>query len=164
MTNYVGNGSWNKPPTQIDCLSLIRLKMLYIYGHPMDVNNPKYLDKVLLCNRPSQTTIRYTWMKAYENLFKVENLKSNSMQTFDSGIASIFDMSTLDATNLSLNFVEVLKDIFKLDYGHLHTPILVFKCEWIKREDNRGNPTYGRDDVGFFMVNFCHMLPLSFEP
>ncbi len=91
----------------------------------MDVNNPKYLDKVLLCNRPSQTTIWYTWMKAYENLFKVEDLNSNSMQTFDNGIASIFDMSTLDAIDLSLNFVEVLKDIFKLDYGHLHTPIVI---------------------------------------
>lgn len=131
MTNYVGNGSWNTP-TQIYRLPLIGFKMLYIYGHPMDVNNPKYLDKVLLCNRPSQTTIQYTWMKAYENLFRVEDLKSNSMQTFDSGIASVFDMSTLDARVLSLNFVEVLKDIFKLDYGHLHTLIVIFKCEWIK--------------------------------
>jgi hypothetical protein len=78
MTNYVGNGSWNTP-TQIYRLPLIGFKMLYIYGHPMDVNNPKYLDKVLLCNRPSQTTIQYTWMKAYENLFRVEDLKSNSM-------------------------------------------------------------------------------------
>lgn len=131
MTNYVGNGSWNTP-TQIYRLPLIGFKMLYIYGHPMDVNNPKYLDKVLLCNRPSQTTIQYTWMKAYENLFRVEDLKSNSMQTFDSGIASVFDMSTLDARILSLNIVEVLKDIFKLDYGHLHTLIVIFKCEWIK--------------------------------
>jgi len=131
MTNYVGNGSWNTP-TQIYRLPLIGFKMLYIYGHPMDVNDPKYLDKVLLCNRPSQTTIQYTWMKAYENLFRVEDLKSNSMQTFDSGIASVFDMSTLDARILSLNIVEVLKDIFKLDYGHLHTLIVIFKCEWIK--------------------------------
>jgi len=71
-------------------------------------------------------------MKAYENLFRVEDLKSNSMQTFDSGIASVFDMSTFDATDLSLNFVEILKDIFKLDYGHLHTLVVIFKCEWIK--------------------------------
>jgi hypothetical protein len=71
-------------------------------------------------------------MKAYENHFKVEDLKSNSMQTFDNGVASIFDMSTIDARNLSLNFVEVIKDTFKLDYGHLHVLIVIFKCEWIK--------------------------------
>jgi hypothetical protein len=57
-------------------------------------------------------------MKAYKNYFKVEDLKSNSMKTFDNGIALIFDMSTLDAKDLSLNFVKVLKDIFKSDYGH----------------------------------------------
>jgi hypothetical protein len=132
MTNYVGNGSWNKPPTQIYRLSLIGFKMLYIYGHPMDINNPKDLDKVLLCSRPFQIATQYTWMKAYENHFKVEDLKSNSMQTFDNGVASIFDMSTIDARNLSLNFVEVIKDTFKLDYGHLHVLIVIFKCEWIK--------------------------------
>ncbi len=92
----------------------------------MDVNNPKDLDKVLLCIRSFQTMTQYTWMKAYENHFKVEDLKSNSMQTFDNGNTSIFDMSTFDVKDLSLNFVEVLKDIFKLDYGHLHTPIVIF--------------------------------------
>ncbi len=61
--------------------------------------------------RPFQATIRYTWMKAYDNHFKVEDLKSNSMQTFDNGIASVFDMLILDAKDLSLNFIEVLKDI-----------------------------------------------------
>jgi hypothetical protein len=50
-------------------------------------------------------------MKAYDNHFKVEDLKSNSMQTFDNGIASVFDMLILDAKDLSLNFIEVLKDI-----------------------------------------------------
>ncbi len=92
----------------------------------MDVNNPKDLDEVLLCTRPFQTVTQYTSMKAYENHFKVKDLKSNSMQTFDNGITSVFDMSTFDVKDLSLNFVEVLKDIFKFDYGHLHTPIVIF--------------------------------------
>jgi hypothetical protein len=48
------------------------------------------------------------------------------MQTFDSGIASIFDMSIFDANDISLNFVGVLKDIFKLDYHHLHTHVVIF--------------------------------------
>jgi hypothetical protein len=98
----------------------------------MDVNNPKYLDRVLLCSRPFQTTTQYTWMKAYTNHFRVEDSKSNSMQTFDSGIASVFDMLTLDAKDLSLNFGGVLKDISKLDYGRFHTSIIIFRCEWIK--------------------------------
>ncbi len=101
-------------------------------------------------------------MKAYRNHFRVENSKSNSMQTFDSGIALIFDMPTLDARDLPLNFVEVLKDLLKFDYGHLHTLVIIFRCKWIKRKDNRRNPTYVQDDVGFFMINLCH-YHLSFS-
>ncbi len=100
-----------------------------VHGHPMDVNNPKDLDRVLLCSRPSQIAIWYIRMKAYENHFKVEDSERNSMQTFDSGIASIFDMSILDVRDLSLNFVGILKDILKLDYGHLHTPIVILKLQ-----------------------------------
>jgi len=73
-------------------------------------------------------------------------------------------MMILDARDLSLNFVGVLKDISRLDYGHFHTLIIIFRCEWIKQKYNRGNPTYVRDDVGFFTINFCHKLPLSYEP
>ncbi len=81
------------------------------------------------------------------------------MQAFDNDIALIFDMPTLDAKNLPLNFVDALKDILKLDYGHLHTPITIFKCKWIKQEGNTRNPTYVQDDVGFFMINLCHYHP-----
>jgi hypothetical protein len=122
------------------------------------------LDKVLLCSRPSQTMTLYTQMKAYEKHFRVEESKNNSMQTFDSGIASIFDMLTLGARDLSLNFVRVLKDILKLDYGRLHTHVVNFRCERIKRKNIRRNPTYVQDDVGFLIINFHHKLPLSSEP
>ncbi len=71
----------------------------------MDVNNLEDLDRVILCNRPFQMTIRYSQMKAYGNHFRVEDSKSNSMQTFNSGIAWVFDMPILDARNLSLIFV-----------------------------------------------------------
>ncbi len=86
------------------------------------------------------------------------------MQTFDSGVASLFDMLTLGAKNLSLNFVGVLKDILKLDYGYLHTLVVNFRCEWIKQEDTRRNPTYVRNDVGFLKIIFFLKLPLSYEP
>jgi hypothetical protein len=36
--------------------SIERVKNI-IHGHPMDLNNLEDLDRVLLCNRPSQITI-----------------------------------------------------------------------------------------------------------
>jgi hypothetical protein len=77
-----------------------------VHGYPMDLNNldlnnAKYLDRVLLYSRPYQIVNWYTWMKAYGNHFRVEDSKNNSMQTFDNGIASIFDMPTFDARDPS---------------------------------------------------------------
>jgi hypothetical protein len=86
-----------------------------VHDHPMDVNNLEDLDRVLICSRPSQTTTQYTWMKAYKNHFRVEDSKSNSMQTFVNGVALVFDVLTFDFRDLSLNFVGVLKDKLKLD-------------------------------------------------
>jgi hypothetical protein len=112
------------------------------------------VDTLLLCIRPSQKATRYTKMKAYGNHFKVQDESSSRMQTYDSGIASIFDVPTEDARDVSVNYVGVLKDILKLDYRLLRNPVILLRCEWIKRVDNRGNPTYIRDEVGFLLVNF----------
>jgi hypothetical protein len=131
---------------------------------PDGFKQPIIFRRGLLCSRPFQTMTRYTHMKAYDNHFRVEDSKNNSMQTFDSGIVSLFDMLTLGARDFSLNFVGVLKYILKLDYGCLHTPMVNFRCEWIKQENTKGNPTYVRDDVSFLTVNFHHKFPLSFEP
>lgn len=46
----------------------------------------------------------------------------------------------------------------------MHTPVIIFRCEWIKREDNRNNPTFVWDDIGFLTINFCHKLPLMSKP
>ncbi len=82
-----------------------------VHGHPIDPNNEDELDAMLLCNKPSQTATRYTKMKAYKNHFRVEDSKSNQLQTYDSGVAFVFDVPTLDAANVSMNFVGVLKDM-----------------------------------------------------
>jgi hypothetical protein len=37
--------------------------------------------------------------------------------------------------------------------------VIILRCEWMKRQDNQGNPTYTKDDVGFLIVNFHHKLP-----
>src|SRR6202048_3736459 len=79
--------------------------------------------------------------------------------------ASIFEMPTADSqSEVSLNYVGVLQDILKLDYGPLRTPIILFRCKWLKREDNRGNPTYVRDDAGFMVVNSRHKVPKMLDP
>jgi hypothetical protein len=63
-----------------------------------------------------------------------------------------------------VQYVGVLKDILKLDYGRVQSPIIIFWCVWMKWKDNWGNPTYVRDDVGFLTINFWHRLLMTFEP
>ena len=135
-----------------------------VHNHPADPNNADDMDRVLICSRPSQLATRYTRMKAFGNHFRVEDPQSMMLQTYDSGIASVFHMPSMGSQEVSLNYVGILQDILKLNYGPLHTPIILLRCEWMKRDDNRGNPTYVRDDVGFMVVNFRHKLPKMSEP
>jgi hypothetical protein len=60
--------------------------------------------------------------------------------------------------------VRVVKDILKLDYGPLSRPIVLLRCQWAKRLDSRGNPTYTCDDAGFLVVNLQHNLPRMSNP
>lgn len=73
-------------------------------------------------------------------------------------------MPIVDTTSVLVNYIGVIKNILKLDYGPMQTHVIIFKCEWMKSKDNQGNPTYVRDDVGFLIVYFLHKLPLMFEP
>jgi len=70
----------------------------------------------------------------------------------------------VDARDVVVNYVDMLKDIFKLDYGPMHAPVVLVRCEWLKRQDNRGNLTYTRDEAGLLLVNFQHKLPRIVEP
>ena len=79
-------------------------------------------------------------------------------------MASVFEVPSADARDISVHYVGVLKDILKLDYGPMNTPIVLFRCEWLKTQDNRGNATYVRDDAGFLIVNFRHKLPRMADP
>jgi hypothetical protein len=114
-----------------------------VHGQPMDLSNLEDINMVLLCSKPGQTTIRYIRMKAYGNHFEVEDSRNYSLQTFDSGVAYVFDMPTTNVFEISVNYVGILKNIFKLDYSLMHNLVIIFRCEWIKRENNRGNlPMY----------------------
>jgi hypothetical protein len=124
------------------------------------------VDSLLLCTKPSQKAMQYTKMKAFGNHFRVEDEATSRMQTYDSGIASVFAVPTEDARDVSVNYVGVLKDILilKVDYGPMRQPVILLRCEWIKRKDNRGNPTYVRDDARFLVVNFRHKLRNMSDP
>jgi hypothetical protein len=76
----------------------------------------------------------------------------------------VFQVRTPHARDVSVNNIGVLKDILKLNYRPMRTPITLFHCKWMKRHDNRNNPTYVRDDAGFLVVNFWHMLLKSSDP
>jgi hypothetical protein len=103
--------------------------------------------------------MRYTKMKAFGNHFQIDDAASAKLQTYDSGIASVFEVSIANAIEVSVNYVGVLKDILKLNYGPLYTPMIILRCEWMKRQDNRGNPTYTKNGAGYLIVNFHHKLP-----
>jgi hypothetical protein len=86
------------------------------------------------------------------------------MQTYDSGVASVFQVPAENAGSVSINYVGVLQDILKLDYDPLHTPVILLQCEWMKRPNNSSNLTYTCDEAGFLLVNFRHKLPQMSEP
>jgi hypothetical protein len=50
------------------------------------------VDNLLLCTKPSQKAMRYTKMKAFGNHFRVLDDMTSRMQTYDSSIASVFDV------------------------------------------------------------------------
>ena len=128
------------------------------------MTNPEDVDRLLLCTKPAQKATRYTRMTSFGNHYRVDDGDCERFQTYNSGVASVFEVPVEDAMDVSVNYVGVLKDILKLDYGPLHTPIILFRCQWMKTEDNRGRATYVRDDAGFLMVNFRHKLPRMLEP
>jgi hypothetical protein len=70
----------------------------------------------------------------------------------------------VDTKEVSIQYVRILKDIFKLNYDLMHTHIVILHYKWIKWKDNQGNPTYVWGHVGFLIINFWHELPMTFGP
>jgi hypothetical protein len=88
---------------------------------PLNTSSLEEMELRLLSRKPSQRATRYLRMKAYGNHFRGDDPTTTQLQTYDSGVASIFHVPTNDAREVSINYVGVLKDILKLDYGPLHT-------------------------------------------
>jgi hypothetical protein len=131
---------------------------------PLNTASVDEMDLQLLSRKPSQRAVWYIRMKAYGNHFRVDDPTTDWLQTYDSSVASVFHVPTEDAREVSINYVGILKDIFKIDYGPLHTPVILMRCDWMKRIDNRGNSTYTHDEAGFLVVNFRYKLPRMADP
>jgi len=58
-------------------------------------------------------------MKVFGNHFRVDEDASKRLRTYDSRVASVFEIPSLDLRDVSVHYVRVLKDILKLDYGPL---------------------------------------------
>ena len=130
----------------------------------IDLRIPENMDVFLLSRRPSQRATRYGRIRAFGNHFRVEDDSTTHLISYNSGVASVFQQPSRTAGESSVNYVGILKDVLELDYGVVHTKIILMRCEWVKSQDNRGNPTYQRDDAGFLVVNFRHKLPRMAEP
>jgi hypothetical protein len=58
-----------------------------------------------------------------------------------------------------IQYVEILKEMLQSEYGPMSSLIVLFPYIGVKNgNDNKGNPTYKRDDVGFLLVNLWHLL------
>ena len=101
---------------------------------------------------------------AFGNNFQVDDEASWIIQTYDSGVASVYDVPTTDARGMSVYYIGVLKDILKLDYGPLGIATILICCEWIKRVTTTTILHIFKDNVGFWVVNFQHNLLMMFEP
>ncbi len=53
------------------------------------------------------------------------------MVSFDYGVASIFGQQEthMGDGDAMVEYVDVIKDIFKLDYGPISTPIIFMRCD-----------------------------------
>jgi hypothetical protein len=71
----------------------------------LDAHNPEDIDRLLLSTKPSQRAFRYTRMKAFGNHFRVEDTASTTMQTYDCGVASVFQVPVVDARDLGTAMV-----------------------------------------------------------
>ena len=119
-----------------------------------------------LSRKLSATITHYTTMYAYDNHFRVDDERGTSHVSFDSGVATIITQecrsSRVDQSPIhaSLQYVGVIKDIFRVDYRHIF--FNVFRCSWIKPNMD-GNATIREDEHGFWSIKFNARQPAGLE-
>jgi hypothetical protein len=121
-------------------------------------------DLVHLSVPPSFTCLAYM---VYKNHFRVDDEYNSLLIAYDYGVAFVFQQSQGNEDDVLgvIQYVGTLKEILQLDYGPMFSPIVLFHCCWVKNgTNNRGNPTYKRNDVSFLLANFRHLLHEFDEP
>jgi len=98
-------------------------------------SNTEDVDRFLMSQKPSQRATRYTRIVAFGNHFRVEDKSTLRLVSYNSGMASMFKMQGGSGSQSSVQYVGVLKDILELDYGALHTRIILLHCKWVKPLD-----------------------------
>ena len=161
---YVDKKWKDEEQTNVGTPALVEWMLSIVIECDLDLKNPDNMHRLLLNRRLSQRATQYTRMIAFRNHFWVDDESTEQLVRYNNGVAFMFEMPSKGATDLSMNYVRVLKDTLLPKYGALPTSIILMHCEWMKHEDNRENPKYTRDVANFFMVNFRHKLPHIAEP
>jgi hypothetical protein len=76
---------------------------------------------------PSTKALRYQRMKAYGNHFRVNDCNTKGMVSFNCGVASMFGQwqaHNIGDEHALIQYFGVKKDILRLDYGPISTPII----------------------------------------
>jgi hypothetical protein len=109
---------------------------------------------------PTMKATAYRSTYAYGNHIRVKSAETN-LVTMDSGVATIFgtpcrsNVNPIEAEVESVGYVE---EILELNYGT--TCVIVLLCNWVRANHRGAGATMKRDEYGFTLVNFNHMLPI----
>ena len=113
---------------------------------------------------PTMKATAYRSMYAYGNHIRVKSAETN-LVTMDSGVAAVFGTTCRSSVNdrnpieAEVEYVGYVEEILELNYGT--TCVIVLLCNWVRANHRGAGATMKRDEYGFTLVNFNHMLPIS---
>jgi hypothetical protein len=117
------------------------------------------LDLVLL---PSLDAKSYRSMYAYGKHICVQGAKAD-FSTCNNGVAATFSQSyrvsrkDQNQREENLEYVGWVEEIIGVDYGKFE--LLLMYCKWVQANWNEAQATMKRDEYGFTLVKFDHIIP-----
>jgi len=108
------------------------MKMV-VSNNDKDAYSMEDRNKLLLSRKPLQKTLRYFHMKAFGNHFRVNDVASCQLETYDCSVTCVFEVPAPNLQDMLVHYVEVLKDILKLDYGSFINLVVLMRFEWVKK-------------------------------
>jgi len=83
------------------------------------------MDHLLLSRKPSQKATQYAQITTFGNRFRVEDETTTHLVSYNSGVASMFELPFDTVGDCTINYMGVLKDTLQLAYRALHTQIIL---------------------------------------